>query len=80
MERDEIIAKLTTVFETVFNQKGIVITNELTADMVPKWDSLSHLTMIAEVENVFQVKFKLKELVAMKNVGDLITLLISKTT
>jgi acyl carrier protein len=34
--------------------------------------------MIAEVENEFGVKFKLKELISMKNVGDMIRLIIDK--
>ncbi len=79
MERDGIIQKLTEIFGQVFNQKDIVITDSLTADQVPKWDSLSHLTMIAEVEKQFQIKFKLKELVGMNNVGELIQLISAKT-
>ena len=43
-----------------------------------RWDSLTHLTMIAEVESEFGVKFKLKELISMKNVGDMIGLIIEK--
>ncbi len=34
--------------------------------------------MIAEVESEFGVKFKLKELISMKNVGDMIRLIIEK--
>jgi acyl carrier protein len=34
--------------------------------------------MIAEVEKHFEIKFKLKELIGMKNVGDMIDLILQK--
>lgn len=80
MEPSEIKSKLKVIFETIFQQPGIEITEDLTADKVARWDSLTHLTMIAEVEQQFGVKFKLKELVNMKNVGELIALLQAKTS
>lgn len=80
MDKTAIASGIQQIFASVFSQPDIVITPDLTADRVPKWDSLSHLTMIAEVEKHFQVKFKLKELVGMKNVGELIDLIHSKKT
>jgi acyl carrier protein len=79
MEITDIREKLRIIFDKVFQSGNLEITDDLTAEKVTKWDSLSHLTMIAEVESVFGIKFKLKELVSMKNVGDLIQLIISKT-
>ena len=69
---EEIIAKTNDIFRDVFDDKSIEITREMTANDVDKWDSLTHLTMIAKTEEVFGVKFKLKELVKMKNVGDML--------
>lgn len=78
MNRDQIVADLTPLFHTVFNNSDIVITDDLNAEKVDQWDSLTHLNMIAEVEKHFGVKFKLKELIGMKNVGDMIDLILSK--
>ncbi len=78
MNRDQIVADLTPLFHTVFNNSDIVITDDLNAEKVDQWDSLTHLNMIAEVEKYFGVKFKLKELIGMKNVGDMIDLILSK--
>lgn len=80
MEKEQIKQQLKPIFEQVFNTSGIEITETLNAEQVERWDSLTHLTMIAEVENHFGVKFKLKELIGMKNVGDMIELIISKTS
>jgi acyl carrier protein len=78
MERQTIVEKLTEIFRTVFNEDTLVVTDELTADDVERWDSLSHMLMITEVENEFSVKFKLKELNKMRNVGDMINAIKTK--
>ncbi len=69
---EEIITKVQDVFREVFDDQSLEITREMTANDVDKWDSLTHLTMIAKTEEVFGIKFKLKELVKMKNVGDML--------
>lgn len=78
MERTEIIEKLTVVFHEVFNDNNIVLRDDMTAADVEKWDSLTHMLMISKVEQVFQVKFKLKDLNKLKTVGDLIAIIESK--
>ena len=78
MERTELIDQLTQIFRKVFNSTILNLTNELTPNDVAQWDSLSHMILINEVENSFSIKFKLKELNRMKNVGDMIEMIISK--
>ena len=79
METNIIREKLSGIFNQVFQCGAIEITDKLTADQVEKWDSLTHLTMIAEVESAFGIRFKLKELTGMKNTGDLVGLVQEKT-
>ena len=78
MERTEIIEKLTAVFHEVFNDNNIVLNDEMTAKDVENWDSLTHMLMITKVEEVFGIKFKLKELNKLKMVGDLINTIETK--
>ena len=78
MTHSEITERLQNIFRNVFSTPDIQVTDDLNAEKVDRWDSLTHLTMIAEVENEFGVKFKLKELISMKNVGDMIRLIIEK--
>ena len=78
MEKTEITNKLTGVFRKILNKDSLVLTGELTANDVEGWDSLSHMLLITEIENTFSIKFKLKELNKMKNVGDMIDLIMSK--
>ena len=76
---EDIIVRLNVIFRRVFEDESIHVTNELTASDVKNWDSLSHIAMITAVEREFRIKFKLKELVSMKNVGDLIRNIAGKT-
>ncbi len=78
MERNEIIEKITWIFREVFGDKNIVINDEMTANDVENWDSLTHMLMITKVEDELGIKFKLKELNRLKKVGDLISIVESK--
>lgn len=78
MTREEIVEKLTVIFREVFVESELVINDNMTADDVDRWDSLSHMLMVTKVEEEFGIKFKLKDLNKMKNVGDLISLVESK--
>jgi len=78
MERNEITTKLTNIFKNVFNNQSLMLTNELSANDVDQWDSLSHMILISEIEDAFLIKFKLKELNKMRNVGDMIEMIQSK--
>ena len=78
MEHTALLEKLTDLFRNVFNSDSLVLTNELTANDVDQWNSLSHMILIAEIEKTFSIQFKLKELNKMRNVGDLINMISSK--
>ena len=78
MEKEAITNKLKSVFQKVLEEKEISITREMTAQDVEKWDSLRHVQLITEVESAFGIKFKLREIMSMNNVGDLIDLIDAK--
>jgi len=78
MERTELVSKLTAIFRTIFSNDSLILTNELTANDVANWDSLTHMLLVTEIENSFSIKFKLKDLNKMRNVGDMIDIIISK--
>ena len=75
MTRDEILEKATDIFRDVFDDDTIVITPETTAADIEDWDSLTHITLIAEIEDEFDYKFSMKDILGMKNVGEMLDLL-----
>ena len=78
MERTILREQLTVIFRRVFGDDSLEITDSLTANDVGNWDSLSHMILIGEVEKSVGVTFKLKELNKMKNVGDMMDIILSK--
>ena len=74
--QNKIIAKLNEVFDDIFGVSGVTV--ETTAKDVPGWDSLMHITLISEVEDVFGVKFTMKQILEMQNVGEMVDLIIEK--
>lgn len=72
--RDE----LQKIFRDVFFDDELVIMDEMTADDVEDWDSLSHMELIAAIEKHFSIKFTTEEIVGAKNVGEFIKFIESK--
>ena len=53
-------------------------TDDTTANMVPGWDSLSHIQIIVAIEKFNKIKFKGIEILKIKNMGELQQLINSK--
>lgn len=75
MTSEELRQDLCHIFRKVFQEPALELRPEMTAADVARWDSLTHVEMIAAVEAHFGVRFKLKDVTKMKNVGDLIDVL-----
>lgn len=78
MEREEIVSRVRLVVVSVLKHNDFEMRDDLTAKDVDGWDSLSHMTIITEIEKDFGIRFKLKELNKLKNMGTLIELIESK--
>ena len=62
----------------MFDDEAVVAKPEMTADDVEKWDSLSHVDMIVSVEETFGLRIPMREVVGLKNVGDLVKVIQAK--
>lgn len=74
----DIKGKLQEIFQDVFADEEIELFDDMTAADVEDWDSLSHITLIHEIEAAFGIRFTTKEVLATKNVGEFIALIGSK--
>ena len=68
MDRNEIYERLKAVFEDVFDEE-IDISDDTTAADVDGWDSLTHISLISAVEDEFGIRFNMKAVQELKNVG-----------
>lgn len=70
--REEIYDQLVEIFREVFDDDSIELNDNTCADDIDEWDSLMHITLIGTIEAEFGIKFPMKDVVGMKNVGDLV--------
>ncbi len=71
MTRVEVFERLNAVFRDVFDDDSIIVNDDTTANDIEEWDSLIHITLVSEIEDEFEVRFKMKEVTKMKNVGEM---------
>ncbi len=74
----DVKSELNQIFRTIFKNDELLINEEMTAKDVEGWDSLAHTELITAIEDHFQIKFKLKELTKMNNVGAMIKFIREK--
>ena len=78
MSREEVFERLDQVFQDVFDDESIEVNDETTSDDIEDWDSLEHINLIAAVEQEFGVKFNMGQVVSMKNVGEMVDIILSQ--
>jgi acyl carrier protein len=78
MYSDELYNRLNGVFQDVFDDKTITVNENTTANDIEDWDSLEHINLVVAVENEFDIKFGMGEVVGFKNVGDMATAISNK--
>ena len=78
MTRIEILEEVNRIFCDVFDDESLKITETTTADDVEDWDSLEHINLINEIENRFSMRFAMREITGMKNVGEMIDIIVQR--
>lgn len=76
MSREEVYEKLTEIFKDVFYRDDITLTDTTSAADIAGWDSLMHITLIGAIEDEFDIKFAMKDMLEMKNVGDMVNIIM----
>jgi acyl carrier protein len=79
MDASQIYARLTDIFQDVFDDESIIVTSDLAAKDVDGWDSLAHIRLMLTIEQAFKVKFSTSELGRLQNVGELVSLIEKRT-
>jgi len=78
MTHAELLSKLTEIFRDIFEDPGLELTPETTAEMIPQWDSMSQVTLAVEIEQRFGIKLKAAEMEQMRSVTYLMGLIESR--
>ena len=71
MNKEEIFTKLNSIFRDIFDDDTIVLSEGTTAADIEDWDSLTYISLIAAIEDDFGIRFDMKDVLKMKNVGEM---------
>lgn len=78
MKREEVFSKVQDIFRDVFDDDELEISDSTNSDDIEDWDSLEHISLIIAMEKEFSMKFDIKEVNKLKDVGEMIDLIVSK--
>jgi acyl carrier protein len=78
MEINEILNTLNPIFRKRLKKDDIQLSEETTAQDIEGWDSLTHMVLINDIEQKFEVRFSFNDIARLKNVGDICITIRSK--
>lgn len=78
MTREEIYSNLNEVFQDVFDDDDITVNENTVASDIEDWDSLEHINLIVAIEECFDIKFTMGEVTGMKNVGEMVEIIMNR--
>ncbi len=70
--------RLQRIFREAFENDKLVLTDSLSPETLPEWDSLGHVKLIVGCEEEFGVKFTIDETVESTSVTKLKSVLAAK--
>lgn len=79
MTREEAYGKLNKVFQKIFDDEEMTVSDSTTADDIEDWDSLEHINLVVATEKEFGIKFNMGEVARMKNVGEMVDIILQRT-
>lgn len=76
MDRNEVLEKVIEVCKDIFDKEDLELTGRSCAADIEEWDSLTHLSMISDLEDEFEIRFTLDEINGGKNLGELVNVIM----
>lgn len=70
--------RLQQIFREAFENDKLTLTDSLSPETMPAWDSLAHVKLMMGCEEEFGVKFTIEETVESTSVGKLKAVLAAK--
>jgi len=72
MEREQLVAEVQELAREVFEKPNLVICDTMSAADLDTWTSLNFMKFLTAVEDKYGFKFKMMELLQLRNMGAVI--------
>ncbi len=79
MNKEEIYNHLTDIIRQSLNTPSLMLTPDSTVENTEGWGSLENAMIITSIEQDYNIKFKLSELLSWHTLDELTDLIIKKT-
>jgi len=77
-DTEYILTKVREVFKITFDIDPQLVSMETTASDIPNWDSVGHLSLGANLEEVFGISLDVDDLMEMENVRAIVRIVEPK--
>lgn len=78
MTKEMIFNNVQEIFRDIFDDEDLIINDNTNSDTIEDWDSLNHINLVSAIEKEFKIKFSLPELLNLKDVGEMNSLILEK--
>jgi acyl carrier protein len=75
---DQVLPKVREAFKSIFDVDPQLLTLETSAEDIPGWNSLGHLSLTTQLEQTFGITFDVDELMEMENVREIVRIISAK--
>ena len=70
--------KIEAIFREVFDDDQLQLSDSLSSETVPTWDSLAHIRLVSALEDELSLTFTLEDIEAMTSVAKIFAVVESK--
>ncbi|MCR5237116.1 MAG: acyl carrier protein [Lachnospiraceae bacterium] len=77
MTRDEVFEEVRKIFRDNFDDDDLVVVDETNSSDIEDWDSIEHINLVIAMEKKFDLKFNIREVGKLANVGEMVDLIVS---
>lgn len=78
MSRTELLKKLEEIFRDILDDADLALSEESSQENLEDWDSLTHVTLFAVLEDELQLQFTMEEMTKSTNIKVLLDYLMEK--
>ena len=77
LSREEVFEEVRKIFRDNFDDEELVIVDETNSKDIEDWDSIEHINLVIAMEKRFGLKFDIREVGKLANVGEMVDLIVS---
>ena len=77
-DTEYVLTKVREAFKAAFDIDPQSVSMETTADDVPGWDSVGHLSLAGNLEEIFGISLDVDDLMEMESVREIVRIITAK--